>query len=289
MLTVSPTRETSMKALTRILLGLCLFGLALIAKAEPALLLAEVYRSGLDPANYLVSEKLDGIRAVWDGRTLRFRSGNEVKAPAWFLAGLPKLPLAGELWAGRGSFERLSAIVRKEVPMDEEWREVRYMIFELPDTPGNFESRAESMKQLVRETGTPWLQAIEQFRVPNQENLKRKLDEIVSAGGEGLMLHKADAPYLTGRSEALLKLKPYLDAEARVLAHLPGKGRHTGRLGALLVETPDGRRFRLGTGFSDAQREAPPPVGTTVSYRYRALSAKGLPRFASFLRARQEP
>jgi len=289
MLTVSLPRETSMKALTRILLGLCLFGLALVAKAEPALLLAEVYRSELDPADYLVSEKLDGIRAIWDGRTLRFRSGNEVKAPAWFLAGLPKRQLDGELWAGRGRFEHLSSVVRKEVPMDEEWREVRYMLFELPDVPGSFENRAEGMRQLVRETGTPWLQAIEQFRVPDRESLKIKLNEIVRAGGEGLMLHKADAPYLTGRSEVLLKLKPYLDAEARVLAHLPGKGRHDGRLGALLVETPDGRRFRLGTGFSDAERDAPPPVGTTVTYRYRALSAKGLPRFASFLRIRQDP
>jgi len=103
------------------------------------------------------------------------------------------------------------------------------------------------------------------------------------------MLHRADASYLTGRSDVLLKLKPWEDTEARVVAYMPGKGRHTGRLGALLVEQPDGRRFRIGTGFSDAQREAPPAIGATITYRFRALTASGLPRFPSFLRVRDDP
>ena len=270
------------------LLALLLFA-PLPVRAEPALLLAEVYRNGIDPADYLVSEKLDGVRAIWDGQTLRFRSGNALKAPAWFVQALPRTPLDGELWAGRGRFERLSAIVRKIEPVDEEWREVRYMIFELPDAPGDFAARAAQIERLVAKTGVPWLQAIGQFRVPDRARLQDKLEEVVRAGGEGLMLHRADAPYLTGRSEVLLKLKPYLDAEARVIAHLPGKGRNAGRLGALLVETPDGQRFRVGSGFSDATREHPPAIGSLITYRYHALTAKGLPRFASFLRLWQEP
>jgi DNA ligase 1 len=101
------------------------------------------------------------------------------------------------------------------------------------------------------------------------------------------MLHRADAPYVTGRSDVLLKLKPQLDAEATVVRHIPGKGRNLGRLGALLVETPEGRRFRIGTGFSEADRIHPPPIESQVTYRYRDLTATGLPKFVSYLRVRE--
>ncbi|MDP5240640.1 DNA ligase [Uliginosibacterium sp. 31-16] len=271
----------------RILLALLLIGLCASVRAEAPILLAEVYRSGINPADYLVSEKLDGVRAIWDGKALRFRSGNPVQAPAWFIAGLPAAPLDGELWAGRGSFERLSGIVRKDVPVDAEWRDVRYMIFELPEAPGDFSARATRIRELVSEAQQPWLQAIEQFHVKDATELKQRMTAVVKAGGEGLMLHRADAPYLTGRSNALLKLKSWEDAEARVVGHVPGKGRHDGRLGALIVERPDGRRFRVGSGFTDAQREAPPAIGETITYRYQSLTAGGLPRFPGYVRVRK--
>lgn len=257
------------------------------AANSPPLLLAEVYRAGIDPADYWVSEKLDGVRAYWDGQRLYFRSGRPVRAPAWFTRGFPSVPLDGELWLGRGSFERLSGIVRKDIPEDGEWRQVRYMLFELPGASGTFAERKDRLVALVGQAGVPWLQAVGQFRVADRKALQARLDAVVAGGGEGLMLHRADAAYAAGRSADLLKLKPYLDREATVVAHLPGKGRHAGRLGALLVEDADGRRFRIGTGFSDAQRENPPPVGSVVTYRYRGLTATGLPRFASFMRVRE--
>lgn len=277
----------------RRLLGALLCGLALAlcspAFAEPpAILLANVYSGQVDVSRYLVSEKLDGVRALWDGEVLRFRSGRTINAPAWFVAALPKRPLDGELWMGRGQFERVSGIVRQEVPDDAAWREVRYMIFELPGAPGSFAERAEQTRRLVGELNVPWLIEIRQFFVPDRSILKKRLDEVVKAGGEGLMLHLAEAPYLTGRSDVLLKLKPWQDAEAVVIGQQPGRGRHAGRLGALRVRTPEGREFMLGSGFSDAQRQQPPAIGTTVTYRYRDLTASGLPRFASFLRIREE-
>ncbi|NJD23992.1 MAG: DNA ligase [Betaproteobacteria bacterium] len=255
----------------------------------PAILLAETYAGSVDVSRYLVSEKLDGVRAVWDGRSLRFRSGNPIHAPGWFIDGLPKVPLDGELWIGRGQFERLSGIVRKEVPVDEEWHAVRYMIFELPDAPGTFADRVAEIRALVRRANRPWLVEIEQFRVVDRSSLQRKLREVVKAGGEGLMLHRADAPFVTGRSDVLLKLKPWHDAEATVIGHQSGKGKYAGMLGSLRVRTPDGREFALGTGLTDAQRLDPPPVGTIVTYRYRDLTGSGLPRFASFVRVRAEP
>ena len=257
--------------------------------APPALLLANVYSGQVDPGAYLVSEKYDGVRALWDGRSLRFRSGRPVAAPAWFTACLPRQPLDGELWLARGRFDALSAIVRRDPPDDAAWREVRYMVFELPDAPGSFEERARAIEVLVRGAGCPALHAVEQTRVGGRAELQRRLDRIVAQGGEGLMLHLASAPYGTGRSDVLLKLKPYLDTEARVVAHRPGKGRHAGRMGALELQTPAGLRFRLGTGFSDAQRNEPPPIGSLVTYRYRDLTPSGRPRFASFLRVYEAP
>lgn len=256
--------------------------------AAPEILLANVYREGIDVGAYLVSEKLDGVRAIWDGEHLRFRSGLPVAAPEWFIAALPKVPLDGELWAGRGTFERLSGIVRKAVPVDEEWRQVRYMIFELPGAPGDFATRARQIESVVQSAQLPWLQAIEQRPAVDRRQVAKMLADVLKAGGEGLMLHRADASYETGRSDTLLKVKPWLDAEGVVVAHLPGKGRHAGRLGAVRLRLPDGRHLSIGTGFTDAQRDDPPPLGSVVTYRYRELTASGLPRFASFLRIRTD-
>lgn len=276
------------RLLHALLIGLALTLPTISVAQAPAILLANVYRGQVDVSRYLASEKLDGVRALWDGETLRFRSGKTINAPDWFLAGLPKQALDGELWIGRAQFERVSGIVRREIPDDAAWREVRYMIFELPGAPGTFAQRVEQIGRLVKQANVPWLFRIEQFFPVHRGNLQKRLDEVVKGGGEGLMLHLADAPYETGRSDVLLKMKPWQDAEAVVIGHQAGKGRFAGVLGALRVRTPAGKTFLLGTGFSDAQRQTPPALGATVTYRYRDHTARGLPRFASFLRVRDE-
>jgi len=259
----------------------------LTSAAQPALMLARDWRSDLDPAGFLVSEKLDGVRAFWDGQTLRFLSGRRIAAPEWFTAALPATPLDGELWLARRSFDRLSAIVRRSAPVDAEWRDLRYMIFDLPGAQGTFNERAERIVSLVGDAALPWLQAVEQRRVPDRIALQSQLVQGDSAGAEGLVLHRADALWQPGRSDALFKLKTMPDEDAQVLAHLPGKGRHEGRMGALWLQMSNGQRFALGTGFSDAQRAAPPPLGSFVTYRYRDRTPSGLPRFASFVRVRE--
>ena len=256
--------------------------------AAPALLLANELGPNVDPAKYLISEKYDGVRAIWDGKMLRFRSGRAVNAPAWFVAKLRAQALDGELWLARGRFEALSGIVRKTEPQDAEWRQIQYMIFELPDAAGTFAQRAQRIREVVAQTQWPQLVAVEQVRVANRVALKKKLDEVVRAGGEGLMLHLADAAYVTGRSDVLLKLKPLQDTEAVVIEHVPGKGKYQGMLGALRVQAPDGKTFLIGTGFSDETRRNPPPLRTTITYTYRGLTNTGLPRFPSYLRVRED-
>lgn len=251
-----------------------------------ALMLPKVWQAGRSPVGFWVSEKFDGVRAVWDGTALRFRSGLPIMVPQWFTAALPKVALDGELWLGRGQFDRLSGLVRQSVPVDALWREVRYMVFDLPAAAGTFTDRIQALASVVQATGQPWLQGVVQQRVTTAEALQAQLKQVAAEGGEGLVLHHGDALWVAGRSDALLKFKPLPDEEARVVGHLPGKGRHAGRLGALLLVLPDGQQFALGTGFTDAQRESPPAIGSVVTYRYRDRTPKGLPRFASFLRVR---
>ena len=261
---------------------------ALAQQNNADILLAQVYQRGIAVEHYLVSEKYDGVRALWDGKTLRSRAGNVIAAPIWFTEKFPNTPLDGELWLARGKFDALSGAVRKAVPVEEEWRGISYLIFELPEAPGTFAARVQRINDIVKVANVPHLKAVTQFRVKNEAALEQKLKQVVATGGEGLMLHRADAPYVTGRSDVLLKLKLQLDAEATVVAHTAGRGKYQGKLGALLVETPDGVRFKLGTGFTDAQRENPPKVGSVVTYTYRDKTKHGKPKFASFLRVRQE-
>ena len=252
------------------------------SKTEP--LLAKTAAPGIDPTGYLVSEKLDGVRALWDGTTLRFRSGRAVAAPAWFTAKLPRTPLDGELWLGRGQFDKLSGMVRKAQPDDAQWQQIQYMVFELPSGAGKFEDRAIELIGIVSRAAWPQLHAVEQFKLANPAALKAKFKDITALGGEGLMLHLASAPVTNGRSDVLLKLKSQQDAEATVLAHVPGKGKYAGQLGALEVQTAEGQRFKLGTGLSDEQRKNPPAIGSTVTYTYRDVTPNGIPRFAAFYR-----
>jgi len=254
----------------------------------PGFLLAHNYHPGSNPAAFLVSEKLDGVRAIWDGKVLRFKSGNVIQTPAWFTEGFPKQPLDGELWIARHSFDRVSAATRRQIPQDEEWRFITYQVYELPGGPGGFEDRVKTLKALINGAKVSWLQVVDQFDVPDENQLSKILKNYVDAGSEGLMLHRRDAVWQTGRSDVLLKLKILLDAEARVIGYEAGKGKYEGMMGALLVETSDGKQFRLGTGFSDAQRRSPPEIGSIVTYQYRDLTPQGLPKFANFLRIRAD-
>ncbi len=276
-----------MRRLPTLLLYLLLLPLV-AAAAAPPLMLAGQWRDGPDVSRYWVSEKLDGVRARWDGRTLWTRAGHRIDAPDGFTRGWPLQPLDGELWAGRGRFEQASGTVRLHPPDVDGWRNLRFMAFDLPGHAGTFDQRLAALRVLVARAASPTLGLIAQQRIADTATLHRHLAATVAAGGEGLMLHHQDNPYRAGRSDGLLKLKPWDDAEARVVAHLPGKGKYAGMLGALLVERADGARFRIGSGFKDAQRMAPPPIGSVVTYRYNGSTTNGLPRFARFLRVREE-
>ncbi|HYM86027.1 MAG TPA: DNA ligase [Pseudoxanthomonas sp.] len=255
----------------------------------PRVMLATDYRNGIEVADYWVSEKLDGVRGRWDGQRLVTRTGQAITPPKWFTAGWPRVAMDGELWIGHGRFDEVSGLVRAGAADDRAWRRVRFMVFDLPAHAGSFDARVMRMRALTTAAKVAWLQPVAQFRMRNAIELEARLRQVSADGGEGLMLHRRGALYRAGRSDDLVKYKLFDDAEARVLAHVPGKGKYTGMMGALVMQLPDGRRFRLGSGFTDAQRANPPPPGSLVTYRYNGLTSKGLPRFARFQRIRLDP
>lgn len=268
-------------------------GLAVAAPAAPVML-ANVYRPDVVLSDYWVSEKYDGVRGYWDGHRLLTRGGEVVAAPAWFTAGWPEQAMDGELWAGRGQFAKAVSTVRQQVPNDEAWRQIRFMVFDLPTHGGSFDERLPALQSQVAHIAQPWVQAVAHRKVPHQAALQALLMATVKAGGEGLMLHRGASLYQAVRNDDLLKLKTHDDAEARMVGHVDGLGKHRGQLGALWVEVPAASegmaplRFKLGTGFSQAQRRDPPPIGSLVTFRYLGLTDKGVPRFASFLRVRED-
>lgn len=258
------------------------------AKTIPELILAKNYNKSITIKDYLVSEKLDGVRAYWDGKQLLSRQGNRFHAPAWFIKDLPKQPLDGELWISREHFEQTVSTVRKKQPIDEEWQQISYQLFEMPEAKGTFQQRVDAMEALVKKLNIRHLSVIKQYHLPNAEALSKKLDEVVTQGAEGLMLHRANSLYYTGRSNALLKVKKHQDAEAHVLKHFSGKGKFKDMLGSMLVENKEGLRFKIGTGFSNEERKNPPAIGALISYKHFGKTKKGLPRFASFLRVKAD-
>jgi DNA ligase-1 len=255
-------------------------------KKIPELQLANRYHDQIDITNYWVSEKFDGVRGYWDGTQMMSRQGNIIQTPLWFVDVLPKTPLDGELWLGRGQFDRLSGIIRRHHIDEEDWRLIKYLIFDLPASEQTFDLRVEKIKLIVKQVNRSHIQSVVQFKLDDHVVLLETLDRIVKNKGEGLMLHRGASHYQNSRSDDLLKLKKSSDAEATVIEHYGGQGKYTGLLGSMLVETDDQRRFKLGTGFSDLERTNPPPIGSIITYRYFGLTNKGTPRFASFLRIR---
>lgn len=259
---------------------------AFAMKTLPQLQLALAYQQQEAIADFWISEKLDGVRVFWDGKQLRSRSGDWLQVPDRLLTLLPAFALDGELWAGRSRFQQVMQALQQGSG-HEIWRGIRLMVFDAPQQAGTFSSRLQFLRQQLPDN--EFVQLVPQRQLQTKAQLEQLLQQVVAEGGEGLMLHHGQALYQSGRVSHLQKLKLFEDAEARVVAHLPGKGQFSGMLGALLVELPDGRRFKLGSGFTLPERINPPPIGALVTFKYQGLTHKGTPRFAVFVRQRSEP
>lgn len=255
-----------------------------VVKDPPPVLLAHSWDTAQDLTGWWMSEKLDGVRCWWDGERFISRLGNQYHAPRWFTEKLPKTTLDGELWMGRKLFQQTVGAVKKMNPVDAEWQKLKFMVFDAPAHPEVFEARVEHLRGIL--VGVPYVEVVDHIPCKGIDHIKRSLKGVTSQGGEGLMLRQPASKYEAGRSNSLLKVKEFFDAEGTVTGYEPGKGKHKGRVGAIMLLSDDGKAFKAGTGLSDRQREKPPAIGSRVTYRYQELTPDGIPRFPVFVSAR---
>jgi len=273
-------------------IGIC-FGLLLFVTwtahaGVPDLLALAKYRPGTDISGWYMSEKLDGVRAYWDGKRLLSRQGNIFAAPDWFTDKLPPFELDGELWIARGRFEETLSITSRDRPHPG-WRRLTYNIFEAPNAPGGLDARLGRLRRYLQQHPVEHLRIVPQTVCRDASHLMQRLRSVESLGGEGLVLRNPISLYETGRSPNALKVKRFDDMEGRVVGYRPGKGKYKGMTGALWVQIEDGKRFYVGSGLSDQDRATPPAIGSVITFRYQGFTDRGVPRFASFLRVRRFP
>lgn len=244
---------------------------------------------------YLMSEKLDGVRGIWDGRRLKTRQDYEIKAPEFFTKNFPPFMLDGELWIARNKFDEISALIRSGDSNASLWKSVSYNVFDVPNACEEFqisicslENRLAVLEEYLQKYPKVYIKIIPQIPVENQNNLNQFYESIIKNQGEGVVIRKNLNPYEKGRSKNAMKLKPYDDAECRVIDFSKGRGKFKGQIGALLCEMPNGKIIKIGSGLKDEDRKNPPKIGSIISYKFNGFTKNSLPRFPVFLRIRDE-
>lgn len=254
--------------------------------AKENVLLAKNWSPDIDPKGYFLSEKLDGLRATWDGKNFVSRLNNIFPAPEFFKKQMPRdVVLDGELWLDRGSFEETSSIVRCG-SLDKGWHKLIYMVFDAPSTKYRFETRLDYARKTVQASKV--CRAVDHVECDGKDHLFKALDNVIKVGGEGLMLRRPGSLYEYKRSSTLLKVKKFFDEEAVVIGYAPGKGKYTGVLGALVCKLDSGIQFEIGTGFTDFQRANPPKIGSFITFKHLGLMKSNTPRNSVFIRVRNE-
>lgn len=269
------------------------------------------------PIGWYISEKYDGIRAIWDGEKFISR-GQKVftYVPDYFIELMPPgIALDGEIWISRNNFKEVSRISTLKVggsktqkEIDNIWKgtsdknSVKYMVYDLPNSTQPFETRMKLLEQIISDRKQVWYDILEnvddcpikftkQSKIENMAQLVNTYKELTSKGAEGVMLRAPNSPYETKRSKYLLKYKIKDDAEAIVRGYTMGTGKYKGLLGSLdceliLDQKPSGIMFNIGTGFTDKDRTEYNnsksslyiPIGSIVSFSYMELSEDSVPR-----------
>ena len=243
-------------------------------------------------APYYMSEKYDGVRAIYKDGVLKTRADTVIQVPKWFEKALTSCSedcsIEGELWLGRSKFDELSGLIRSQNPLDKRWNKVEFRVFDAPHIKGDFSVRKQWFETWVTTLEHKQIKSAGHQLIQNQKQLDEFYQIKVAQGGEGVMVINGASDYQTGRSNDLIKRKPLMDAEATVVGYTKGKGKYEGLMGALIVQDASGREFKIGTGFTVAQRTQPPKIGESITFAFNGFTKNGLPRFARFLRIRDE-
>lgn len=241
------------------------------------------YEDSIDISNWYMSEKLDGIRAYWDGKELFSKNKNKIFAPSWFTKDFPPFPLDGELWTKRGDFENIQSIVLSQQE-SKDWENITYNIFEIPNANGNFKTRLDFLENYLKKNPNRYIKIIPQIVCKDKNHLNKFLKELLKNGAEGVIIKNPNLSYEAGRTNNSLKVKEFLDDEGKVIAHNFNKD---GSFKSLKIELKNKTVFNLGGGFKKEDRLNPPKIGQFVTFKYYGLTKNGKPKFASFLRVRE--
>lgn len=266
-----------MKNILKLLVLLPIF----LFSQKPDLLLLKTYKDQ-NITGWVMSEKLDGIRAYWDGKQLYFRSGKIINAPKWFTKDYPPFEIDGELWTKKADFENISSIVRDKIPNDKAWHTITHNIFEVPNANGNLYKRLAKIKSYENNI----IKIIPQIKIKNKQHLKEYLKYIESLGGEGIVVRDPNTPYINKRTNKALKVKTFKDAECEVVGYTKGKGKFNGMIGAIICKLQNGTIFKIGSGLSKQNRLNPPKIEDIITFKYKEFTKYGKPKFSSFLRVR---
>ena len=242
-------------------------------------------------SGWLASEKLDGVRAYWDGENLLSRQGKRLNAPQSFTKNFPKFALDGELYAKGLKFEEIQASVMDKQPDEKAWSRLKFHVFDVPEASGGLLERLSELEKFILQNPQAGqnLKIIKQVKVKDNAEFEAFAEAVIAKSGEGAVVREPNAAYERGRSQNVLKYKKFNDAECVVVAHKVGQGKFSGLLGSVVCENlSDKKRFKIGSGFSDKERANPPKIGSVITYKYQNLTAKGLPRFPVFLRVRED-
>lgn len=246
-------------------------------------------------SSYLMSEKFDGVRGIWNGKEFKTRQGNLIKTPPFFTQNFPNFALDGELWIARAKFDEISALVRTNDSNESLWQKVSYKVFDVPNAceefklyPCTLKNRLKVLEQYLQTNSSSYIQIIPQIPIKDKKHLKDFYENIIKNQGEGVVIRKNNAPYERFRSKEALKLKPYNDAECQVIGYTQGKGKFQGLVGSLICKMPNNKIIKIGSGLKLKDRQNPPKIGSIITYKFNKLTKNGLPRFPVFLRVRDE-
>ena len=270
-------------------------------KAKFELLKLSEYK-GQNVGGWLASEKLDGVRAYWDGRDLLSRNGKILAAPEGWSAHFPPFALDGELYTARGEFEKIQSIVMDKTPNVTAWSEIKFYVFDVPEASGGLLERLSELEKFILQNPQAGqnLKIIKQVKVKDNAEFEAFAEAVITKGGEGAVVREPNVPYERKRSKNALKYKKFKDAECEVTAINAGTGKYAGLMGSVTCKSlgaagstqdeqiPHGVKFKVGSGFSDEDRANPPKIGSIITYKYQNLTAKGVPRFPIFLRVRED-
>ncbi len=259
----------------------------LLFAGKPDLLLLKTYNDHLKVNGWLMSEKLDGVRAYWDGKKLISRGGKVFKIPKWFIQSFPPFEIDGELWSKRGDFANISGIVRKQRP-NIGWKQLTYNIFEVPHQKGGLIQRLSVLKNYLMKHPSKYIKILKQTTCRDKIHLKTFLKEVEDSGGEGVVIRNPNAPYINKRTSQALKVKSFDDTECKIVGYKNGKGKYVKQVGTLTCKMKNNQIINIGSGLSDKQRKNPPKVGTIITFKYKGLTKNGKPRFPVFLRERDD-